>query len=131
MTRKTNSPNQTDNKGGRPKRIPAAKFTKLVETYLEEQKANKKAITLTGFCVFANISKETLRRYEESATYVDAVKKLRLHAENTLINKLLNENKPVGSIFLLKSAFGYVEQSKIDITSNGDTLGVIALPARK
>jgi hypothetical protein len=121
---KTGKPN------GRPKKITAIKFEELLEGYITKRQTEGKPVLMTDFCVYAGISADTLTNYEQSPAYVGTVKKLRLYAENDIVNKALNENKPIFPIFLLKSRFGYIEQQKLDLTSNGETLGVIALPQR-
>lgn len=101
-----------------------------LDKYISEMKRVKKAVTITGFLVYANISWDEYGKYLKSPACSKAIKKLKLHAENSLVDKVINDNKPVGSIFLLKSKYNYVEANKLDITSNGETLGVIQLPTR-
>lgn len=117
--------------GGRPTKLQPQQLSELLTAYIAKQKASRKAVLITDFCIFADISLETLTEYGKSQRFAAIVKKLRLHAENALNDKLLNDNKPVGAIFLLKARFGYIEQQKLDITSNGETLGVVQLPARQ
>jgi len=113
------------------KKIAIEPFIKAVEDYLAECKANKTVPLLLELAERLDISDDTLTRYVQNSTYNEYIKKVRRATEKALINKGLNENKPVMSIFLLKSKFGYIEQQKLDLTSNGETLGVIAMPAKK
>ena len=52
--------------------------------------------------------------------------------ENALLNKGLNENKPVFSMFLLKAKHGYIESQyqKVDLNVSG-SLAVVQMPSKK
>lgn len=112
------------------KKIAIDNFKDGVKAYLAECKLKKNVPFLSGLAEYLDIAMDTLSRYEQNSSYRVHIKKVRLASENGLINKGLNENKPVFPIFLLKAKFGYIEQQKVDLTSNGETLGVIALPQR-
>ena len=113
------------------KKVAIGDFQRATEEYLAQCKTNKRVPFLVDFALMLDISMDTIERYQHFAEYAACIKKIKQSTESGLLNKALNENKPIMPIFLLKSKFGYVEQSKIDLTSNGETLGVIALPQRK
>lgn len=113
------------------KKIAIDVFRDGTAAYLLECKTKKNVPFLSGLAEYLDIDYSTLNRYVQNASYARYIKKVQLASENGLINKGLNENKPVFPIFLLKAKFGYIEQQKMDITSNGETLGIVALPERK
>lgn len=115
---------------GRPLKIDLATFKRLADEYLEECKQNSRTPLLTGYALKLGISKDTLTDYSKRSHYSEVVKRLDLITETMIQTKVLDDNKPVGGIFLLKAKFGYIEQQKLDLTSNGQTLGVVQLPQR-
>lgn len=116
---------------GRPKKLSSTDFKRISEEYLAECKETGQIPFLGELAVRCGVSADTVTEYSKSPLYSPVVKRVKQHTENGLIRKGLNENKPVFPIFLLKSLFSYVEANKLDITSNGETLGVIELPQRK
>lgn len=112
------------------KKVAIGVFQQAAEEYLAECKAQKKVPFLSMFAEKLDIDDTTLSRYAHFAEYAKCIKKIKLASENALIYKALSENKPIFPIFLLKSKFGYIEQQKLDITSDGQALGVVQLPAR-
>lgn len=116
--------------GGRPTKYTPEKFRSMIEEYLADCMVNKKVPTITGFCVFANVTGDNVVSYRQMPKFAVAIKKLDIHCENGLVDKVINDNKPVGGIFLLKAKYGYIEQQRIDITSGGEALGVVALPSK-
>ena len=112
-------------------KITPQQFKKKAEEYVKSCIENKSIPFLTGLANYCGISKDTLTRYKDKPSYSDVIKRIDALSEEMIWNKGLNENKPVFPIFLLKSKFGYSETQKIDLTSNGQTLGVIQVPTKK
>jgi hypothetical protein len=77
------------------------------------------------------LSRQALDEYRKKPGYGDVIKRVDEIQENFLINKGINENKPVFSMFLLKAKHGYVEQQyqKIDMNVSGH-LGVVQMPSK-
>lgn len=113
------------------KKVAIGVFQDAVREYLAECEATKQVPFLGVLAQRLDIDAGTLSRYAQFSQYAEYIKKVQQASENGLINKGLNDNKPVFPIFLLKAKFGYIEQQKVDLTSNGETLGVVQLPARK
>jgi len=113
---------------GRPSKFTTSEFKTLIDNYIVDCTNSKLAPTITGFCIYAQCSLDLVGDYRHNAKYSGLVKKLDLHCENALINKVINDNKPVGGIFLLKAKYGYQEAAtKYDVTLNQ---GVVQLPPR-
>lgn len=121
---------KTPKKTHSPFKFTAPQLEETVNLYLEKIKTESKIPFLQDFCLFAGLSMSTLNRYEQFANYAKPLKRLRLSTERGLIDKGLTENKPIFSMFLLKSLFGYKEGTNLDITSGGQPLGVVMLPPR-
>jgi hypothetical protein len=128
MTKDKTKPKEK-NKGGRPLKIDAVTFKRASEEYLAECKENKTVPFLQGLAQKLNIDTDTIYSYAKLQRYAAYTKRVRQASENALIQRGLESGKPIMPIFLLKSLFSYQEQGKLDITSNGETIGVVALPA--
>jgi len=115
-------------KGSR--KVAIDNFIKAIDDYLQECEDKKQVPFLSVLAQKLDIDAGTLGRYQRHAEYARHIKRVQRATENGLIQKGLNDNKPVFPIFLLKSKFGYIEQQKVDLTSNGETLGVVQLPTR-
>lgn len=102
------------------------------DQYLKDCKENGKIPFLIGLANKLDVDASTLSDWsKENTSYAKVVKRVKRQAEQALIDKAITENKPVFPIFLLKSVFGYQESSKLDITTNGESLGVVQLPAKE
>lgn len=115
---------------GRPEKIQPSVLSKLVDEYLEYCETNKVVPLLQEFALKANVSTDALREYAQKPKYSKALKRLEELSHLGWIRKAERENKPVFSIFMLKSRWNYVEATRLDVTSNGETVGVIQLPQR-
>jgi hypothetical protein len=114
---------------GRPLKIDSKAFKRATDEYLQECIDNKTVPFLQGLAQKLNIDTDTITSYGKLQRYTAQVKRVRQASENALIQRGLESGKPIMPIFLLKSLFSYQEQAKLDITSNGETIGVVALPA--
>jgi hypothetical protein len=110
-------------------KIKPTEINKKVDAFIEASKRGECTPTMEGLALFLGIAKVTLYEYLKKPVYANALKKAELYIETYLQNKLLVDNKPVGAIFMLKAKFGYIEQQKVDLTSNGQTMGVVQIPS--
>src|SRR6185369_3149752 len=117
-------------KKGQTKLTPKEVIQKANE-YLRECNEYKKIPLIAEFEYKLGISESTLLKYRENPTCAKAIKRVDKAQEVALVRKGIDENKPVFPIFLLKSKHSYVEQQKLDVTSNGAQVGVVMLPERK
>jgi len=85
-------------------------FIDKFNKYLSDCKTNEYFPNIAGFCVFADITRETY--YKQKDYYSDTFKKI----ENSLENSTLQDKNTTRAIFYLKNKFGYAD--KQDINSN-------------
>lgn len=111
-------------------KVSPAEVSRVIDAYLAECITKKRVPFMIEVALKLGISQDTLTSYLQKPAYADVIKKLKNSTELALLRKVIDDNKPVGGIFLLKSLFKYVEGDKLDITSNGQTLGVVQLPTR-
>lgn len=111
-------------------KIKPAQVEAVITDYLQECITNKKVPFMVEVALRLGIDKSTFLRYLQKPAYAPIIKRLKDSSELALLDKVINDNKPVGGIFLLKSMFSYIEAQKMDITSNGETVGVVQLPSR-
>ncbi len=118
------------NKGGRPLKLKPETVKEVVDGYLVECEKNKKVPFMIELARLLGIDKDNLTDYSRRPHFAEHIKRVKEASETALLRKVVDDNKPVGGIFLLKSMFQYVEQQKVDLTSNGQTLGVVQLPGK-
>lgn len=116
------------NLGGRPLKLDYNKFKTTAELYISKCEEEKRIPFKIELAYLLNISKDTLTDYSKRPRYSDVIKRLETKTETGLVRYGIESNKPIMSIFLLKALHGYKEESKLDITSNGETLGVVNMP---
>ena len=109
-------------------KLNRATLKSKAEEYLNKCKDDNKVPLLKELCYSLGISDETLTRYKGKSEFMDIIKKVESAQEIALVRKGIDDNKPVFSIFMLKSKHNYQEASKLDITSNGASIGVVQLP---
>lgn len=101
-----------------------------IEDFLEICKKDNRIPLVASLCLFLKINDDTLSEYRKNPKYAAIVKRYDLEYEQAVLRKGLEENKPVMPIFLLKAKFNYRETANLDITSNGQALGVVQLPPK-
>ncbi len=118
-------------KGKQPK-VSLDVFTKVTNEYLEYCEKNKQIPLIKKLAVLLGIDTDTLVNYRKKPHYSAILKRIDDLTEIALLEKGINENKPVFPMFLLKSKFGYVEQQyvKADVSLSG-SLGFSPLPSKK
>jgi len=122
--------------GGAPmKYTPEALETKIVEYFKwvdEENKTRKlgrftgekiKPYTLTGICVYLDISRETWNVYSKRSEFEAAIKRAKTIVENYVEEGLLNGAiNPIGGIFNLKNNFGWVDKIEVNTNTTNEQL---------
>lgn len=104
------------NKGGRPK--------KYSETEVLEQKINEyfdmceekgKPYTITGLCLYLDVDRVTLLRYEEKQEFCNTIKRAKNKIENYIEeHSITGDLNPTVSIFNLKNNFGWKDKTEVD-----------------
>lgn len=94
-------------KVGRPLKIDnAEELEKLVDEYFKKTKEEK--ITITGLCLYLNLTKETFYEYAKRPEYKFILDRARLIVENSY-EMSLREFGRTGDIFALKN-FGWKDK---------------------
>jgi hypothetical protein len=119
-------------RGGNRRKYSDPKILKAkVDEYFVDCKDKGLVPTLTGLGVFLDfVSRQSLYDYMQTPAFGDIVKKAKFRIEAGYEQRLASGKPPIGLIFALKNGFGWSDKQEMDITSNGQTLGVIALPTR-
>jgi len=100
--------------GGRPR-----KYSKLVEfahkinEYFKYCDGYEKPYTVSGLCIYLDITKETLLNYENKKEFFSTIKKAKLKIENWVEeNSLMGKVNPTAAIFNLKNNFGWKDKQE-------------------
>lgn len=75
------------------------------------------------------VARSTLKDYQERPRFSAVVKRALTRIERELERRLYSGKPPIGLIFGLKNNFGWQDKHDVDLTSAGQKLGVVALPA--
>ena len=96
----------------------AKDFMNVFEEYLEDCKEKEKLANIAGFCVFADINRDTF--YAQQEIYPDTYKKINQTLEDVTINAKINDTF---KIFYMKNKFGYKDKQEVE-TSGANDLNV-------
>ncbi len=99
--------------------------------YLDQCYKNGSVPLFVEFAYLLGISDDTVTKYRNKPEFSGTLKRVEKAQEIALIKKGITDNKPVMSIFMLKAKHGYIEQQKLDVTTNGNPLGVVMLPNKQ
>lgn len=106
-------------KVGRPLKIDnAEELEKMVEEYFE--KTNEEKITITGLCLYLNLTKETFYEYAKRPEYKFILDRARLIVENSYEISLRKFGR-AGDIFALKN-FGWKDKLPEEDKENKDNV---------
>lgn len=118
-------------KPSKPKNITLDVFTRIANGYIQTCIDKKQIPHTIELAWLLGISQSALNYYRKKPAYLGIIKRIDEMTEIGLINKGLNDNKPVFSMFLLKAKYGYVEQQyqKVDFNVSGQ-IGVVQMPKK-
>ena len=104
--------------GGRPVKFTPEQFKTEFENYIKHCIKNKLFANTAGFCVFANMTRETYYEYKNNRKeFSDTISKI----EQTLLDVSIQKGTERANAFLIfymKNKFGWRDQQDIDVTSN-------------
>lgn len=108
------------NKGGRPKKYSEVELLeRKINEYFEMCDEKGKPYTITGLCLYLDIDRATLLRYEEREEFRNTIKRAKNKIENYVEeNSLLGKLNPTVSIFNLKNNFGWKDKQEIETNQN-------------
>ena len=84
-------------------------FQNAFNEYIDECIKKEYLPNIAGFCVFANITRETF--YNQEEYYFDTFKRIQYILEDKVINAKINDTF---KIFYLKNKFGYKDRTELD-----------------
>lgn len=79
---------------------------KHTDEYFHKRYRAQKIITLNGLLLYLGVNKKQWKTWEETEGFDNVCERCALIFEHTLEERLFTENRPIGSIFQLKSAHG-------------------------
>ena len=79
--------------------------------------------TITGFCCFRNIHRDTYYEYKnhKNGIFSDVIKMTEQYIEEMATQKLMNARNPAGTIFYLKNKLDWADKREITTNSNNVT----------
>lgn len=119
----------TTEKGGKPKAFESVKEMQIkIDKYfkycdskteiLSDGKYKYKPYTISGLCLYLNITRETLNAYSKLDEYSDTIKQAKNKIENWLEeNSLIGLTNPTVSMFNLKNNFGWKDRTEVEQTN--------------
>lgn len=118
--------------GGHKRRFETVKALEdKIDAYFKHAQTQEKLPTIAGIAHYLGfLAVGTLYDYEQTPKYGNSIKKARLRIEEMLEERLISGKPPIGLIFALKNRFKWQDKQDLDITSGGETLGVVQLPTR-
>jgi hypothetical protein len=131
------------NSGKPPKYMPEELEEKIVEYFKYVDDINKqrklkrfegeklKPFTISGICVFLDISMETWAEYSKKQEYAEPIKRAKSRVMNHIEEGMMNGTlSTIGSIFNLKNNFGWVDKIEVNTTTSSDQLNQDDIQAR-
>jgi hypothetical protein len=124
-------------KGGRPRKYPKLEdMQKKINEYFNYCDSKKEVIatdnstkviakpyTVTGLCLFLDITRDTLLEYEKLEGFSDTIKKAKNKIENYVEeNSLVGKLNPTVSIFNLKNNFGWKDRTEVESHNRNENL---------
>ena len=108
------------NKGGRPRKYSEKEILQTkIDEYFKMCDEKEKPYTITGLCLYLDIDRSTLLRYEEKEEYCNTIKRAKNRIENYVEeNSLKGLLNPTVSIFNLKNNFGWKDKQEIETNQN-------------
>lgn len=104
---------------------------KAIDAYFKSADSREEPYTVSGLTLALGfVDTQSLRDYAHSPKYALIIKKAQTRIENNMETRLLSGKPPIGLIFALKNRFNWQDKQNMDITSGGETLGVVQLPTR-
>lgn len=107
-------------------------FIRITNEYIKVCEVNDDPPMIGELALLLGISRETLNNYRKKSVYRDVLKRIDEISENYWVKRGNKSNKPLFSMFMLKSKHGYVEAQyqKVDLNVHGN-LGVVEMPKKK
>ena len=90
-----------------------------------------KPYTITGLAVSLDTDRATLMRYERKDRFYNTIKRAKEICHQYAEDYLFIGKNPTGAIFNLKNNWGWMDETKTDITSGGEIVGFNFLPPAK
>ena len=120
------------NNVGRPLKFQSVEeLQKQIDEFFKWCTDNNKPMTITGLALALDTSRETLLEYEDRPEYVDTIKRAKLQCQNFTEQFLYEGKNATGAIFSLKNNYGWRDRTETDITTQGESVNQLHIPADK
>lgn len=108
------------NKGGRPRKYSEQEVLQTkIDEYFNMCDDKEKPYTITGLCLYLDIDRVTLLRYEEKEEFCSTIKRAKNRVENYVEEmSLIGKLNPTVSIFNLKNNFNWKDKQEIETNQN-------------
>lgn len=123
--------------GGRPSLYSETKLA-MARDYVsnEHWKTEGDVIpTIEGLALYLGVSRETIYAWasqEDKQDFSDTIAKVQAQQAKIIMNKgLTGDFQSVVSKLILSAKHDYREKNETDLTSKGEALGVVVLPAKQ
>ena len=114
--KKNNELTEIKRSKGQPRSfINENEFEDTFNKYIEQCMAKEYLPNIAGFCVFANMNRDTY--YQQKEYYSDTFKKTQEILEDYTINAKINDTF---KIFYMKNKFGYKDRTELDSNVNAN-----------
>lgn len=80
-----------------------------IEEYFNKKKEDKRLPTFAGLARYIGVHRQSIYKWEKKDNYSDIIKEARTRLLEVIEDKLLNEDKVAGTIFLAKN-YGYSDR---------------------
>ena len=135
IKKKHNSPNQTDNVGGRPQKYTPDELYNKAKEYFEKcdktilstdkttWKVTTKPKTLSGLCLWLKVSKDYISEKAKDENFSETIKQIRLEVENNIEEWILtNSYNATSWIFNLKNNFNWKDKTEVELSEKEATI---------
>lgn len=100
---------------GRPFKIKTVEeLEDRINQYFEDCRLNNRPLTVTGFCLALDTTRETIREYEARPDFVDSIKKAKEIVANYAEEQCLLARNPAGAIFIAKN-HGFIDKQQVSV----------------
>lgn len=134
LPKTTKSIKGKNNRKGKALKLTSAIVTSTINDYIVKCSNEKgeliKEPLLIEVALLLDIDPSTLYEYSKRPDYAGAIKRIKTLGEMFLNRTMEGDKANQNAMFKLKTRHGYIEQQRLDVTTNGAPLGVIQLPSR-
>lgn len=106
--------------GGQPLKYDTKQLLNKWQEYKDYCKDGELLANIAGFCLFADISRETLYNYFRNEKYIDTKNKIERDIEEIAVQQGINAKNPAFLIFYMKNKCGWKDRQELDVNADLD-----------